>query len=164
MRTIIILTGPEDSGKTTLAKLLTCDGQTGIYFDIEREGNPKATKVGISQMLQCPRVVICSFTSNVARGHPLLQELFRDARTLVVNVSKGDSTPLVPTWALASPPKFREWLLNHGNHTFSGGQTELNEIIEKLPPYGSLRDLYQLNVHGNFPALKMANAERVKFP
>jgi hypothetical protein len=85
-RTIIILTGPPAAGKTTLARLLTCEGQSGIYFDVDLDGKCTATKVAINQMLACPRVVICAQHSSAAIRNPALTELFRDAQRLVFRV------------------------------------------------------------------------------
>lgn len=154
-RTIIILSGPMACGKTVLARLLTHEGQTGIYFDVRSDGICTATKSAINQMLRCPRVVICAEFSNSARANPDLQELFKGARTLVINVSPGDGTAIIPTSSLASPPAFREWLLSFGNNTFEGGQRELNRIIEQLPPYASVADLRKLSM---FSGLRMAKA------
>jgi hypothetical protein len=153
-REIIILVGPPESGKTTMAKLLTHDSATGLYFDVRQDGICAATPFAIKGMMLCPRVVICAFSSGAARTNENLKPLFEGARTIVVNVSRGDTTPLVPAVALSSPARFREWLLSYGNHTFTGGQKELNKIIETLPPDSSLADLQKLKL----PCLKMADA------
>lgn len=90
-RTVIILTGDCASGKTTLAQILTHDGQSGgqTGIVIEDYDHNRITQVGFREIRQCyPRIVICceAVTQELKEW---IYELLADADVLIWRISRN---------------------------------------------------------------------------
>lgn len=142
-RRLIILVGPKKSGKTTLARHLTDNGQSGIIIE-----DCSFWESGV-RISGCPLVVFCGECEREIRASKIFQDVAAfdpgNAEVFVWRLEALKPSPLVPISALAEPRRLRAWLLNQGNcHTlgqFTGGMKELAALHKKLPRHPTLDDL-----------------------